>query len=196
MRTKIIEKSTSMFLTLGFKSVTMDDIAEKMGISKKTIYTHFSNKEDLIEASSFFIFEQINKSITKIEEKKLNPIEETFKIKEVVSHFLKGEKTSPEFQLKKYYPKIYAMLDLKKREIINTCFKDSLERGVIEGCFRKDINIDMVSKFYYLCITGIKNNELFVSEDINNVMEEYLEYHIRAIATGQGLQTLNKILSK
>ncbi len=88
------------------------------------------------------------------------------------------------------------MLDLKKREIINTCFKDSLERGVIEGCFRKDINIDMVSKFYYLCITGIKNNELFVSEDINNVMEEYLEYHIRAIATGQGLQTLNKILSK
>ena len=196
MRTKIIEKSTSMFLTLGFKSVTMDDIAEKMGISKKTIYTHFSNKEDLIEASSFFIFEQINKSITKIEEKKLNTIEETFKIKEVVSHFLKGEKTSPEFQLKKYYPKIYAMLDLKKREIINTCFKDSLERGVIEGCFRKDINIDMVSKFYYLCITGIKNNELFVSEDINNVMEEYLEYHIRAIATGQGLQTLNKILSK
>lgn len=196
MRTKIIEKSTSMFLTLGFKSVTMDDIAEKMGISKKTIYTHFSNKEDLIEASSFFIFEQINKSITKIEEKKLNPIEETFKIKEVVSHFLKGEKTSPEFQLKKYYPKIYAMLDLKKREIINTCFKDSLERGVIEACFRKDINIDMVSKFYYLCITGIKNNELFVSEDINNVMEEYLEYHIRAIATGQGLQTLNKILSK
>lgn len=196
MKTKIIETATSLFLNLGFKSVTMDDIAEKMAISKKTIYTHFENKTELVEASSLFIFEKISSIINLIEAEKLNPIEETFKIKEIIAHYLKGEKTSPEFQLKKYYPKIHDKLDLKKKEIINTCFKESLARGIEVGCFRNDINIDMVSKFYYLCITGIKQDELFINDNLNDAMQAYLEYHIRAIATEKGLQTLNNILSK
>jgi AcrR family transcriptional regulator len=196
MKTKIIETATSLFLNLGFKSVTMDDIAEKMAISKKTIYTHFENKTELVEASSLFIFEQISKIITQIEAEKVNPIEETFKIKEIISHYLKGEKTSPEYQLKKYYPKIYAILDIKKKEIINTCFKDSIARGIADGFFRADLNIDMISKFYYLCITGIKQDELFINDPINDVMQAYLEYHIRAIATEKGIQTLNTILAK
>ena len=87
MKAKIIETATSLFLNLGFKSVTMDDIAEKMAISKKTIYTHFENKTELVEASSLLIFEQISKIITQIEAEKVNPIEETFKIKEIISHY-------------------------------------------------------------------------------------------------------------
>ena len=196
MKTKIIQKTTDLFLNLGFKSVTMDDIANKLAISKKTIYTHFSNKKDLVEATAFYIFEQINTLIEKIEAEKLNPIKETFKIKEVVSHYLKGEKTSPEFQLKKYYPSIYAKLDLKKREIINSCFKDSLKRGIEEGYFRNDINVNLISKFYYLAITAIKNDELFFEDNINEAMEYYLEYHIRAIASEKGLKTLNQLLNK
>ncbi|MCF6213373.1 MAG: TetR/AcrR family transcriptional regulator [Flavobacteriaceae bacterium] len=196
MKTKIVQKSTKLFLNLGFKSVTMDDIAEKLAISKKTIYAHFANKEALVEATAFYIFDQISTLIEKIENEKINPIEETFKIKEVVSHYLKGEKTSPEFQLKKYYPSIYAKLDLKKRNIINTCFKDNLQRGIKDGFFRNDINVNLISKFYYLAITAIKNDALFFEDNINEAMEYYLEYHIRAIATEKGLKTLNKILIK
>ncbi len=196
MKTKIIETATSLFLNLGFKSVTMDDIADKMAISKKTIYAHFENKTELIEASSLFIFEKISTIIKAIEATKVNPIEETFKIKEVISHYLKGEKTSPEYQLKKYYPKIYAKLDLRKKEIINTCFKDSVARGINDGYFRTDLNINFISKFYYLCITGIKQDELFINDNLNDAMQAYLEYHIRAIATEKGLHTLNNILSK
>lgn len=196
MKTKIIQKTTELFLNLGFKSVTMDDIANKLAISKKTIYAHFNNKKDLVEATAFYIFEQINALIEKIEAEKLNPIDETFKIKEVVTRYLKGEKTSPEFQLKKYYPSIYAKLDLKKREIINTCFKDSLKRGIDEGYFRTDINVNLIAKFYYLAITAIKNDELFFEDNINEAMEYYLEYHIRAIASEKGIQTLNQLLNK
>ncbi len=59
MRENIIHKSSELFLTLGFKSVTMDDIANAMGISKKTIYVHFSNKTKLVEAVTFTVFENI-----------------------------------------------------------------------------------------------------------------------------------------
>lgn len=196
MKTKIVQKTTELFLNLGFKSVTMDDIAAKLAISKKTIYAHFCNKNELVEATAFYIFKQISTLITKIEAESLNPIEETFKIKEVVSHYLKGEKTSPEYQLKKYYPSIYAKLDLKKRDIINTCFKDNLQRGIEDGFFRKDIDVNLISKFYYLAITAIKNDELFFEDNMNEAMEYYLEYHIRAIASDKGLRTLNLLLNK
>jgi len=196
MKAKIIQKSAEMFLNLGFKSVTMDEIADKLAISKKTIYAHFVNKEALIDAVSLYIFAQINAIITKIESKHLNPIEETFRIKEIVSRYLKGDKTSPEYQLKKYYPNIYAKLDVRKKEIINTCFKNNLKRGIKEGCFREDINIDLIAKFYYICITAIKNDALFFNENTNETFQQYLEYHIRAIASEKGLKTLNAILSK
>lgn len=196
MRDKIIKTSTDLFLIFGFKSITMDDIAEKMAISKKTIYAHFNNKTELVEATTLYIFNKISGAIIKIESKSPNPIEETFEIKEVISRYLKGEKTSPEYQLKKYYPKIYVKLDILKKEIINTCFIDSVKRGINEGYFRSEINIDLISKFYYLCITAIKNDDLFKNDDVNMVMEQYLEYHIRAIATAKGLQTLNKLRKK
>ena len=196
MKEKIVQITTDLFLNFGFKSITMDDIAEKMGISKKTIYTHFSNKASLVEATALYIFDKISTAIQSIEDRKPNPIEETFEIKEVISHFLKGEKTSPEFQLKKYYPKIYAKLDILKKEKINTCFCENIQRGINEGYFRSDINIDFVTKLYYLCITAIKNDVLFSDDNPNEAMQHYLEYHIRAIATEKGLQTLNKLLQK
>jgi len=196
MKTKIVQNATEMFLDLGFKSVTMDDIATKIGISKKTIYTNFKNKEELVEACSIYIFEQINGIIKEIEKKQFNPIEETFKIKEVISHYLKGDKTSPEFQLKKYFPSIHKKLNNQKKEIINTCFKNNLRKGIEQGYFRPDINIDLIAKFYYLCVSAIKNDEIFVNDNVNDALLYYLEYHIRAIASEKGTKTLNKILNK
>ena len=103
MREKIIQKSAELFLNLGFKSVTMDDIASEMGISKKTIYVHFPNKTKLVEAVTFTLFEMICDGIDGICSTSNNPIEELYAIKLFVMKHLKNEKTSPQYQLKKYY---------------------------------------------------------------------------------------------
>ena len=66
MKDKILQKSADMFLNLGFKSVTMDDIAANLGMSKKTIYSHFSTKKKLVEASTFYVLEKVNESSKKI----------------------------------------------------------------------------------------------------------------------------------
>ena len=73
MREKIISKSEELFLSLGFKSVTMDDIANAIGISKKTIYTHFSNKTELVEVVTFSILDHISEGIDKINAASINP---------------------------------------------------------------------------------------------------------------------------
>ena len=95
MRNKILEKSNELFLNLGFKSVTMDEIASSLGVSKKTLYKYFSNKTALIDAVTEYMFNTICCSIDTICAQELNPIDELFHIKRVVTEHLKDEKSSP-----------------------------------------------------------------------------------------------------
>ena len=104
MRDKILEKSNELFLNLGFKSVTMDEIASSLGVSKKTIYKYFKNKTELVDAVTRFMFDSVSCGIDGICEK-INPIDEVFSIKRFVIEHLKDEKSSPQYQLQKYYPK-------------------------------------------------------------------------------------------
>ena len=105
MKEKIIYKAEELFLTLGFKNVTMDDIASAMGISKKTIYAHFSNKTELVSAVTFSVLEYIYQGIEKIKESTVNPIVELYDTKKFLIHYLRNERGSAHFQLKKYCKK-------------------------------------------------------------------------------------------
>ena len=196
MREKIIHKSAELFLTLGFKSVTMDDIANEMGISKKTIYVHFANKTKLVEAVTFELFETICDGIDCICDASINPIEELYDIKMFVMHHLKNEKSSPQYQLKKYYPQIHKVLTQKQFEKMHDSVKHSLQKGVDTKLFRSNINVDFISRMYFNGMTGIKDDSIFPKEvyTMNYLMESYLEYHLRAIVTDNGLQILNKFI--
>ncbi|MDO6596470.1 TetR/AcrR family transcriptional regulator [Oceanihabitans sp. 2_MG-2023] len=194
MREKIIHKSAELFLTLGFKSVTMDDIANALGISKKTIYQHFENKTKLIEATTLNVFENICGGIDCICNDSQNPIEELYDIKMFVMNYLKNEKTSPQYQLKKYYPQIYQSLQMKQFEKMHESVKDSIQKGVDTHLFRKNIDVDFISRMYFNGMSGIKDESIFPSNKftMEYLMESYLEYHLRAICSEKGLQTLNK----
>jgi len=185
-------------LNFGFKSVTMDDIATEMGISKKTIYAHFSTKTKLVESAALHIFDIISTGINCISAKKLNVIEETFEIKNFAMKHLNNERSSPQFQLNKYYPKIATILKNKQFEVMQGCVVENLNRGIESEIYRKDIPVSFISRIYFIGITGIKDNDLFPTEEFSTteLMENYLEYHLRAIVTEQGLKTLNQFINK
>lgn len=197
MREKIILKSAELFLTLGFKSVTMDDIANEMGISKKTIYVHFQNKTKLVEAVTFTVFENICQGIDGICEDSQNPIEELYDIKMYVMQYLKNEKTSPQYQLKKYYPQIYQRLHFKQFEKMHESVKESIQKGVDTQLFRPDIDVDFISRMYFNGMVGIKDETIFPQSlfTMDYLMESYLEYHLRAIVTEKGLKILDKFIN-
>lgn len=198
MREKIIYKSSELFLTLGFKSVTMDDIANAMGISKKTIYVHFSNKTKLVEAVTFTLFENICDGIDCICDSSANPITELYDIKMFVMQHLKNEKASPQFQLKKYYPRIYENLKSKQFEKMHESVSESLQNGKDSGVFRSNIDIEFISRLYFNGMTGIKDENIFAREKFNMeyLMESFLEYHLRAIVTEKGFDILNQFITK
>ncbi len=198
MEIKILNTASGLFLSLGFKSVTMDDLANEMGISKKTIYKYFSNKEELVEASTNFVHNHISETICQITTQGLNAISENFAIKIAFKNIFKKSKTSPMFQLKKYYPKTYKNLIDNEFEMFKECVGGNLEKGINEGYYREDVNKDIVLKFYFILVFGLHDNDIFNLEnyDLNELDIKSLEYHTRAIATAKGIKELEKELNK
>ena len=198
MREKIIHKSADLFLSYGFKSVTMDDIANALGISKKTIYLHFDNKTKLVEATTLSMFNIISHGIDCICALEKNPIEEIYDIKRFVSEHLKDEKSSPQYQLQKYYPKIFNSLKNKQFEVMYKCVNTNLNRGVKLGIYRDTINVDFITRIYFNCMLAIKDDNLFPNNTFskNMLMENYIEYHLRGICTIKGIEILNEIIQK
>lgn len=197
MREKILLKATDLFLNLGFKSVTMDDLAHELGISKKTIYAHFPNKTKLVEECTLELFCTISNEIDNVCSLQMNPIEELYEIKKIVLLHLKDEKTSPQYQLQKYYPKIFENIKNKQFEVMQGCFVSNIEKGIQMGIYRKNLNMDFISRIYFSGITSLKNHVLFpvTMFTMSSLMDEYLEYHIRGIATPKGQQLLNTIIN-
>ena len=198
MKETILIKATEMFISLGFKSVTMDDIAAQLGISKKTIYQHFANKNDLVEATAMHLFETISAGIDAICKEEKNPIEEFFIIRQFLSRILKNDTVSPDFQFQKYFPKVFTLLRTMQFEKLHGSMLDNLRRGVKEGLYRPDIDIEFTARIYFTGLTGIKNTDIFPTEMFayGTITIQFIEYHLRAIVTDKGLSVLTKTIAE
>jgi AcrR family transcriptional regulator len=193
MKEKIITKAGEMFLKLGFKSITMDDIAGEMCISKKTIYKYFCNKEILIEESVLLIHKQVHQLIEDAISKNYNAIEENFEIRRMFAELFKSSDTSPIFQLKKHYPEVYNNTLKFQIDECEFCFRQNIEKGIEQKLYRNNLNIEAYVKFYYYLIFSINENTHSESES-KELEYEALEYHTRAMATPEGIIELEKQL--
>lgn len=199
MREKIIDKAGDMFLKYGFKSVTMDDIAKEMGISKKTIYKYFDNKDHLVDETVTYVHLAIDKVIEDIIKQDYNAIEENFAIKNVFKNMFKNAKTSPMYQLKKYYPETFAKLMEREICTFSNCLTKNLEKGIREKLYRENIDPDMIMKFYFILVFGIHESPFFNNLPLSEILKtevKVLEYHTRAIATLYGHSILEQELHK
>lgn len=193
MKDKIISKATEMFLKLGFKSVTMDDIASEMCISKKTIYKFFTNKEILIEEGNDVFHEKIMQGMNEIMAKSDNAIQENFNIRNMFVEMFKIADKSPLYQLKKHYPTIHQKVMAQETELCTECFRKNILKGIEQGLYRKDIEVESYIKFYYTLIFTI-NETTILERDASKLELQALEYHTRAIATPEGIIELEKQL--
>lgn len=187
-----------MFLQYGVRSITMDEIAKELAVSKKTLYVHYPNKQKLVKATSYYIFDTIIKGIQEIQAQRLNPISELYEIKHYTSENLKDEKSAPYYQLKKYYPEIASKLILEQQNLMEKTLRANLVRGIETGLYRSGIPLNFVSKIYFLGSMGIRDQDIFPTEEFahNTVVEMHMEYHLRAIATAKGLEELQKFIKE
>ncbi len=198
MKDTILKKSGEIFLKFGFKSVTMDDIANELAISKKTIYKFFKNKEELVEETVTYMHETMHTEVLKIYGLGHNAIKENFEVKKVFSGFMQNSDDSPIYQLKKYYPKTHDKMMSQEFCMFEDCLMSNIEKGIKEGLYRADIIEDQVTKFYFSLIMSVHDSNLYTynKNTISKLELNVLEYHTRAIATEKGIKVLEEQLEK
>ena len=192
MDKEIVLSASYLFLQYGYKAVTMDDIAEHMRISKKTIYHYFGDKTSLVRSAVLHVFEEVKDKIITIQTSMDNPIEALYEIKKIAVQVLGNKDKSPQYQLQKYYPAIYIEIRKKELSTFGNTFKLSLKKGMDSGLFRTTIDPEFIMRIYFNGFRGLRDIELFPPEDydIDQIIGKYIDYHLRAIATTKGLQFL------
>ena len=194
MKEQIINIATQLFLKLGFKSVTMDDIACEMCISKKTIYKYFNTKEELIEQGTTSIHQKILSLMNGVVSKNYNAIKENFEMRKMFKEMFQTFDHSPAYQLKKHYPEIYNNLIGNAMIECRHLFRNNIEKGIAEGLYRSNVEIEAAVRFYYTLIFDINGN-VMLEKEAYELEAKALEYHTRALATAAGLKELEKQLS-
>ena len=194
MKEKIMARASEMFLKLGFKSITMDDIATAMCISKKTIYKYFNNKEVLIAESTLLMNQKVKQIVADIQSENYNAIEENFKLHQTLKGLLQSTENSPLYQLKKHYSQIYNKVTKKEFEDILSYLQQNITKGIEQGYYRAELSNEYYSQLYFLLSFSI--NENTKSEKEARILKvAALEYHIRAMATPKGITELERQLS-
>ena len=190
----ILLKSRDLYMKYGIKSITMDDVARELGISKKTLYQYVTDKDDLVGK---FIDNEIairQEEICKCFRIGLNAVEELFEISLFMNKMMRDQNPATEYDLKKYYPQHFQKTVNARREGVYNYILINLKKGIKEGLYRKEMNKEVIAKLYLWRIENSQISELFSAEEFSSIklFVELLNYHIRGIATEKGIIELEK----
>ena len=193
----ILLQARSIFMRYGLKSVTMDDVCRELGMSKKTLYQFVCDKQDLVKRT---VEREVNENhaiIQGIVEQKLNAIDELFEITVKMAEKLKHLNPSVAFDMQKYYPESWAMMvEYRSNFMVEAIYKNTV-RGQEQGLFLKDFDSRIVARFYTLKLEFLADAEFVVNEKFSAsaIFFENLKYHIRGIATPEGIRLLQEKLN-
>ena len=195
---KILEKVSVLYRKYGIKSVTMDDVAHELGISKKTLYQYVNDKTELVEkvveharVCNFSAMNDVKVSAG-------NAIEQLVEVSQRVTALLKDHSPAYEYDLKKYYPDIYINLKSVRRKMMYESMVANIRQGKKEGIYRKKLDEEIIAKLHLLRIEGIPSGEIFDEEEMHSskFFLEVFVYHIHGMATARGLEILEKNMGK
>src|SRR5210317_138115 len=142
----ILIRVYQLYNRFGIKSVTMDDVARELGISKKTLYQWVKDKADLIDKVVSFNNDFHRENIYKIVAEKHNAIEELLEVNKYMNKMLKEQNPTFDYDLKKYYPEIHSKLLQDSRQRMYESIRRNLIKGQKEGLYRKKMDIDIISR--------------------------------------------------
>jgi len=197
-RIEIAEKVCKLYRNYGIKSVTMDDVAHHLGISKKTLYEYFSDKRDLVIAVMRSISQNKTVDFSVPQEQNVNAIEELFYYYNVQVKMIRDHKPSFIYDLKKYYPDLYEKFQKDKKQRIHNSVQNNLIKGKKEGLFRNDLNEDVIARLNLMRIEGIMNSGTFSLEEMvsPDLFSEIFRYHVYGIVSDKGRELFEKELHK
>jgi AcrR family transcriptional regulator len=193
---RILSEAHDLFMQFGLKSVSMDDIASKTGVSKKTIYQFYSDKEHLVAEVVTNIINENQQNCDIDAAQSTNAIHEVFLAMEQMTKLFHDMNPSILFDLHKYYPKAFKIFHRHKNEFIYNKIKDNIKRGIKEELYRDDFNIEIMSRYRVEAIVVPFKPEfqMAVKENLAIVSEALSTNFLFGIASQKGHKLIVKYL--
>lgn len=194
----ILEQVGQLYQRHGIRSVTMDDVAGELGISKKTLYQYFKDKEDLVgQVVNTCFLDNPNFRFTK--DDGLNAIDKILNIRQHMIKMFKLVQNKLEYDLLKSYPKLHKkIIDFKREKIYEDNFS-LMEQGKKEGLFRKDVDSDFIARLSVGRFLFVLNpdNGVFSEEEVRNIsiFDQLIDYHFHGVCTENGLKYFKQQLN-
>ena len=193
---QILTRVYDLYNKYGIKSVTMDDVARELGMSKKTLYKHVKDKADLVEQVLIQNSVQHSTKIEALVKKNLNAIVELLEVNQYMNQILKDHNPSLDYDLKKYYPEISTrlMYEIKKR--MHDSIKQNLLKGQQEGVYRQEMDVEIICRLHMTRMEHKHSSDNFTLNELTSkkVMREIFIYHLHGIINEKGDEILNEKL--
>ena len=186
--TSIISGVQRLYQRYGIKSVTMDDVAMQLNISKKTIYEHFSDKEDLVKHVLMAEYDFQCNRLKIIEDQQYNAIEELFEVYKIINAMLREYNPSMEYDVRKYYPDLFMKVrDIRRKRMYESSYAN-MEKGKKEGLYRKELNCRIITKLHVFRTEHLVEMDTFTPDELTSLkfFHEVFVYHIHGILSHEG----------
>lgn len=196
---QIVEDAARIFWTNGIRSVTMDDVARQLGISKKTLYQHVKDKNDLVTKVLHHTSGQFHEHVHAIRQQGLNAIDEMYAIAQFIAVETAKFHPSLYFDLAKYHPEACRIMDQGRQVEVVEMVAANMEKGIGEGLYRENLNVPLIAKLYVVRFDQTMSMEMGRLTEQYSLAEinwELFRYHIRGIASRKGIDHLEKKVSK
>jgi len=192
LKQRILEETDALFNRFGIKSVTMDDIAKELGISKKTLYQYVSNKQDLIEQIYEKYVEEEKEMMDRIRQDAADAIDEILKMAKYVLKQLRCLSSSAIYDLQKYYGETWRKMEALHQRYNFRLIRDNMIAGKEQGLYRDQIDPDILARLYVAKMSTVADESLFPLSEyrLEDLFRQHIIYHIRGIASARGFEVL------
>ena len=194
VKERILQKATDLFMRYGIRSITMDEIATQLGISKKTIYQFFTDKDEIVEAVFDREIQKNEQECRRFRGSSENAIHEIFIAIEEMEEMLKAMNPQIMYDLEKHHPKSFKKFKDYKYQFMFRVVKENLQRGIENELYRPEINIDIVAKHRIESAFMGFNQDIFPHSryKISEVCYELTFVFMHSITTAKGKKLIEK----
>ncbi|MDD3033524.1 MAG: TetR/AcrR family transcriptional regulator [Bacteroidales bacterium] len=198
IKERIVENSIDLFMKRGCKSVTMDEIASENGISKRTLYENFEDKNSLLKECLSTAYERTKNATDQVFNSSENVYDLIFKIHECKTNQRYNFKMSFVAELKKFYPEVYESMRLNFSNYHNESTQTFIDRGQKEGLIMEGVNKEIIIRAIITMSDMMMNGDVFSSLNATRrqIFQETILLYIRGISTKRGIELLDNYLNK
>ena len=197
-KTNFLSKATQLFIENGAKSVTMDEIAKEFGISKKTLYQKYKNKEELLEEVLKYKLQEVIERLKYLDENIDNAVARMFCRDEEIDKVSHSNNNILIRQLLKYYPAIFHKHMLNFSTKFSEVLVHNIEKGRKQGLYREDFDPELYAKLFFQLVMSYDSSPYFDVEliELENFMQETMFFYLNAITNEKGKEVLKNLKQK